>query len=254
MINLFKRKTKQTEATLEAAGPTDEPPSADVDGATPESAGNPLPEPTPAPPADTAFWSYASTDDELIRVEEKWQDGALVVRAELPDIDPDKDVRLTVADGRLIIEAERHQADTHRARRLCARGAALQHVPTGAAPAATTSTRPRSPPPTRTGCWRCASPCQRSHPPSQSRDTDHDMTSGPLTASRPSPTTSGTAHVPERSLDASSVSVEQVRRTRDRAWSGPSWARAPDARRRSAAADRIPEIGPTGMHTLLRKR
>lgn len=42
-----------------------------------------------------------------IRVEEYREDGALIVRAELPGIDPDKDVELTVADGMLHIEAER---------------------------------------------------------------------------------------------------------------------------------------------------
>ena len=47
----------------------------------------------------------------MIKVEEYWQDGTLVVRAELPGIDPDKDVRLTVVDGRLAIEAERHEED-----------------------------------------------------------------------------------------------------------------------------------------------
>ena len=31
------------------------------------------------------------------------------MRAELPDIDPDKDVRLTVVNGRLAIEAERQE-------------------------------------------------------------------------------------------------------------------------------------------------
>lgn len=111
MINLFKRKTKQTDATLEAAVPADQPQSVDVVQATPETAATSPPAPATAQPADTAFWSYASTDDDLIRVEEKWQDGALVVRAELPGIDPEKDVRLTVVDGRLVIEAERHQED-----------------------------------------------------------------------------------------------------------------------------------------------
>jgi HSP20 family protein len=45
----------------------------------------------------------------MIRVEEYWQDGTLVVRAELPGIDPDNDVRLTVVNGRLAIEVERHE-------------------------------------------------------------------------------------------------------------------------------------------------
>jgi HSP20 family protein len=46
--------------------------------------------------------------DDVIRVDEFRENGALVIRAELPGIDPDKDVEVTVADGMLTIEAERH--------------------------------------------------------------------------------------------------------------------------------------------------
>jgi HSP20 family protein len=45
--------------------------------------------------------------EDLIRVEEYREDGTLVIRADLPGIDPDKDVELTVSDGMLHIEAER---------------------------------------------------------------------------------------------------------------------------------------------------
>ncbi len=48
---------------------------------------------------------------DLIRVEEYRDDGMLVVRADLPGIDPDKDVELTVADGMLHIEAERREEE-----------------------------------------------------------------------------------------------------------------------------------------------
>jgi HSP20 family protein len=48
---------------------------------------------------------------ELIRVEEFREDGTLVIRADLPGIDPDKDVELTVTDGMLHIEAERHEEE-----------------------------------------------------------------------------------------------------------------------------------------------
>jgi HSP20 family protein len=44
-----------------------------------------------------------------LRVEEFMDGDMLVVRAELPDIDPDEDVELTVADGVLHIEARREQ-------------------------------------------------------------------------------------------------------------------------------------------------
>jgi HSP20 family protein len=49
-----------------------------------------------------------STED-MIHVDEFRENGTLVIRAELPGIDPNKDVELTVADGMLTIEAERHE-------------------------------------------------------------------------------------------------------------------------------------------------
>jgi HSP20 family protein len=49
--------------------------------------------------------------DDLIRVEEFREDGTLVFRADLPGIDPDKDVELTVSDGMLHIQAERHEEE-----------------------------------------------------------------------------------------------------------------------------------------------
>jgi HSP20 family protein len=36
----------------------------------------------------------------------------LVIRAELPGIDPNKDVELTVSDGMLTIEAQRHEDES----------------------------------------------------------------------------------------------------------------------------------------------
>ncbi|HTZ93012.1 MAG TPA: Hsp20/alpha crystallin family protein [Streptosporangiaceae bacterium] len=44
-----------------------------------------------------------------MRVEEFVQDGSYVIRAELPGIDPEKDVTVTVANGILTIKAERHE-------------------------------------------------------------------------------------------------------------------------------------------------
>ncbi len=49
--------------------------------------------------------------EELIRVEEFREDGMLVIRADLPGIDPDKDVELTVSGGMLHIEAERREEE-----------------------------------------------------------------------------------------------------------------------------------------------
>lgn len=48
----------------------------------------------------------------LMRVEDFVKDGSYVVRAELPGIDPDKDVEVTVAKGILTIKAERHEEET----------------------------------------------------------------------------------------------------------------------------------------------
>jgi HSP20 family protein len=45
--------------------------------------------------------------EEIIRVDEFRDDGTQVIRAELPGIDPAKDVELTVAGGMLRINAER---------------------------------------------------------------------------------------------------------------------------------------------------
>jgi len=46
--------------------------------------------------------------DQGFRVEDYTEDGRHVVRAELPGLDPESDVEVTVADGVLAIHAERH--------------------------------------------------------------------------------------------------------------------------------------------------
>lgn len=59
------------------------------------------------PPARNFGFSWPVHPDELIRVDE-FRDGAdQVIRAELPGIDPDRDVEITVANGLLHINAER---------------------------------------------------------------------------------------------------------------------------------------------------
>jgi HSP20 family protein len=50
----------------------------------------------------------------MIRVEEYRENGDLVVRAELPGIDPEKDVELTVEDGVLRIDAHREERSEHK--------------------------------------------------------------------------------------------------------------------------------------------
>jgi HSP20 family protein len=56
-----------------------------------------------------SFWPLLAGQ---LHVEEFIDDGKLVIRAELPGIDPDKDVELTVSEGALHIRAERRQEKT----------------------------------------------------------------------------------------------------------------------------------------------
>jgi HSP20 family protein len=53
---------------------------------------------------------------QLIRVEDYEEGGRYVMRAELPGIDPDKDVQITVEDGMLTVHGERRSEtkDKHR--------------------------------------------------------------------------------------------------------------------------------------------
>ncbi len=51
----------------------------------------------------------AWSDREGMHLEEFREDDTLVVRAELPGIDPDDDVEITVSDGSLCIRAERRE-------------------------------------------------------------------------------------------------------------------------------------------------
>jgi len=58
-----------------------------------------------------AMFAREWATEELIRVDEYRENGSLVVRAELPGIDPDKDVEITVSDGMLRIAAERREEE-----------------------------------------------------------------------------------------------------------------------------------------------
>ncbi|HXX90999.1 MAG TPA: Hsp20/alpha crystallin family protein [Acidimicrobiales bacterium] len=49
-----------------------------------------------------------------LRVEEFKDGDAMVVRAELPDVDPDKDVEVTVSEGMLHIRAQRSAREEHK--------------------------------------------------------------------------------------------------------------------------------------------
>lgn len=53
--------------------------------------------------------TWLSDMDALIRVDEYQENGTLVIKAEMPGMDPDKDVQISVADGALHITAERRE-------------------------------------------------------------------------------------------------------------------------------------------------
>jgi HSP20 family protein len=48
-------------------------------------------------------------EEPFIRVEEVHEDGTLIIRAELPGVDPDKDVELVVDKGILTLHVERRE-------------------------------------------------------------------------------------------------------------------------------------------------
>ena len=52
-------------------------------------------------------WFEGCGEEWRLRIEEELADDTMVIRAELPDIDPDNDVEITVADGVLNLRAER---------------------------------------------------------------------------------------------------------------------------------------------------
>jgi HSP20 family protein len=62
---------------------------------------------------DLFDWPMPAADPEQsLRVEEYEDDGNLVVRAEMPGMDPDKDVHVQMTDHMLEIRAERTQQET----------------------------------------------------------------------------------------------------------------------------------------------
>lgn len=68
------------------------------------------------------FWGSARGFGDLVRmldgsemkVEEFQEDGTFVIRVELPGVDPDKDVDITIQDGKLRVEAQRTQRSEHK--------------------------------------------------------------------------------------------------------------------------------------------
>jgi len=69
-----------------------------------------------------------------LRIEDRLEDDRYVVRAEIPGIDPDKDVEITVSDGVLTISAERREEISENGRSEFHYGSLIRRValPTGA--------------------------------------------------------------------------------------------------------------------------
>jgi HSP20 family protein len=62
-------------------------------------------------PFRRAFESWDEGREHMIRVEEFEEEGQHVVRADLPGVDPDKDIEVTVSGQTLSISAERRQEE-----------------------------------------------------------------------------------------------------------------------------------------------
>ena len=73
-------------------------------------------------------------DTQPMRLEDEIEDGHYVVRAEIPGIDPAKDVDITVRDGRMTIKAERTEKKQAKGRSEFRYGSFVRSVtlPTGA--------------------------------------------------------------------------------------------------------------------------
>jgi HSP20 family protein len=86
----------------------------------------------------TGFPAWANLapmiDTHLIRLEDEIEDGHYVIRAELPGIDPAKDVDITVTDGQLTIKAERSEKKQSKGRSEFSYGSFMRSVtlPAGA--------------------------------------------------------------------------------------------------------------------------
>jgi HSP20 family molecular chaperone IbpA len=73
-------------------------------------------------------------DTRVMRLEDEMKDGRYVVRAEIPGVDPAKDIEITVRDGQLTIKAERSEKKDFDGRSEFSYGSFVRTVslPTGA--------------------------------------------------------------------------------------------------------------------------
>jgi HSP20 family protein len=76
------------------------------------------------------FWGSLRPifESQMIPLEDEIKDGRYIIRAELPGIDPDKDVDITVVDGRLTIKAERSERVGSKGRSEFSYGSSIRSV------------------------------------------------------------------------------------------------------------------------------
>lgn len=64
------------------------------------------------------WFDFDSEVEGMLRIEETREDGNLLIRAELPGVDPDKDVDISVTEGVLHISAKREEHKEKKDKRL----------------------------------------------------------------------------------------------------------------------------------------
>jgi HSP20 family molecular chaperone IbpA len=64
-----------------------------------------------------------------IRVEDFEEDGSYVVRADIPGVDPDKDLHVSVDAGRLVVRGERHEEERAKYRHEVRYGSFTRSLP-----------------------------------------------------------------------------------------------------------------------------
>lgn len=65
---------------------------------------------------DLPHYPFLLHPSHLLRVEDERTDEEYTLRAELPGVDPDKDIQVSVDDGVMTIQAERREHEQHRHR------------------------------------------------------------------------------------------------------------------------------------------
>jgi HSP20 family protein len=112
-MKLLHRKAHQANETTEPTETTTESPA--TVAAAPTTSDMVVPAATETAPAITTFSQWFDTafaDLDAIEVDERREGDELVIRAELPGIDPAKDVEVRMTDGMLRIHGEHRDEST----------------------------------------------------------------------------------------------------------------------------------------------